>query len=203
MTHSPLRIMAPFLAPFLLAAALAAGCGAGARPDPDADLQINACALFSAEDAQAVAGDTLAVMSSTMEDARGHNPFECIYNTGTLEQPRILSLLVRRNRNADAAKALQGSSRAPLAAMAGGKVMDVPGLGDGALWFGGKLQQLHVLAGSRQLVVTVQSPDGSDQLATARQIASRAVARLRAALAALHGNSGKPGPPGNPAKPRG
>ena len=192
MLHSPHRMIAPFL----LAAAFAAGCGGGARPDPDADLQINACALFSAEDAQAVAGDTLAVMSSTMEDAKGHNPFECIYNTGTLEQPRILSLLVRRNRNAEAAKALQASSRSPLAAMAGGKVVDVPGLGDGAFWLGGKLQQLHVVTGSRQLVVTVQSPDGSDQLPPARQIASRAVARLQAALAALRAK------PGNPAKPR-
>ncbi len=189
----------PRIAPLLLAAALAAGCGPGARPDPDADLRINACALFSAQDAQGVAGDTLAVMSSTMEDARGHNPCECIYNTGSLEQPRILSLLVRRNRNAEAAKALQASSRAPLAAMAGGKVVDVPGLGDGAFWLGGKLQQLHVLTGSRQLVVTVQSPDGSDQLAPARQIASRAVARLQAALAALRGNTGNPG---NSAKPR-
>lgn len=199
MPHSPRRIPASLLAPLLLAAALAAGCGPGARPDPDADLQINACALFSAEDAQAVAGDTLAVMSSTMEDAKGHNPNECIYNTGTLEQPRILSLLVRRNRNAEAAKALQASSRAPLAAMAGGQAVDVPGLGDGAFWLGGKLQQLHVVTGSRQLVVTVQSPDGSDQLAIARQIATRAGARLQAALAALRANSGNPG---NPAKPR-
>jgi len=38
-----------------------------------------------------------------------------------------------------------------------------------------------VLAGSQQLVITVQSPDGTDQLPRARQIATRALERLRAA----------------------
>jgi hypothetical protein len=194
LTHSPRRIIALLL--LAVSVLTAAGCGSssgsssgsGSQQDAGAPLKINACALFNEQDAQAIAGDTLAVMSSTMEDAHGHNPLECIYNSGTLEEPRILSLLVRQHRSAATAKDLQGSSRAPLAAMAGGKVADVPGLGDGALWFGGKLQQLHVLAGSRQLLVTVQSPDGSDQLPRARQIATRALERLTAAAQAAAGS---------------
>jgi hypothetical protein len=195
LTYSPRRIIALLLlaAAVLAAAGCGSGSGSGSKRDAGAPLRINACALFNEQDAQAIAGDTLAVMSSTMEDAHGHNPLECIYNSGTLEEPRILSLLVRQHRSAEAAKDLQGSSRAPLAAMAGGKVADAPGLGDGALWFGGKLQQLHVLAGSRQLVVTVQSPDGADQLPRARQIATRALERLHAAAQAAAGTAKKRG----------
>ena len=44
---------------------------------------------------------------------------------------------------------------------------------------GGPIQQLHVLAGSRELVITVQSPDGTDQLPRARQIAEKVLARLK------------------------
>ena len=70
--------------------------------------------------------------------------------------------------------------RAALSAISGGKVQDVPGLGDGALWVGGRIQQLHVLAGGRQLIITVQGPDGTDQLPKARQAAVKVLERLKA-----------------------
>jgi hypothetical protein len=173
------------IAPLLLAAVLAAGCGRAADSRAGAPApKVNACELFTEEDAQGVAGDTLALMSSTLDDARGRNPLECIYNSGNLEQPRILSLLIRQHRNADEARSLQESSRSTLSSMSGGQVQDVPGLGDGAVWVGGRIQQLHVLAGSQQLIITVQSPDGTDQLPKARQIATRSLERLKTAAAA-------------------
>jgi hypothetical protein len=46
---------------------------------------------------------------------------------------------------------------------------------------GGQLQQLHVLHGSDQLIITVQSPDGTDQLERARRIASTALSRMDSA----------------------
>jgi hypothetical protein len=168
------------LVPFLLAA-LAAGCGGTADSRPDPALKLDACALFTEQDAQAVAGDTLAALSSTMDEAKGRNPLECIYNAGTLDQPRILSLLLRPHRSASAAKDFLASSRSTLSSMSGGKVEDVAGLGDGALWVGGRIQQLQVVAGSEQLIITVQSADGTDQLSRARQIATRVLARLQAA----------------------
>jgi hypothetical protein len=174
------------IAPLLLAAAVSAtlaslaGCG-GADSKPGAPLNVDACQLFTDQDAQAIAGETLAAMSSTIDEAKGRSPLECIYNSGTLDQPRILSLLIRPQRSAPAARDLLESSRSALSSMSAGKVQDVRGLGDAALWVGGRIQQLHVVTGSLQLIITVQSPDGTDQLDRARQIATRALERLKTA----------------------
>lgn len=171
------------LAPCLLAFALAAGCGPSSdEPQPAANpaAQIDACTLFTWEDAQEIAKESVAGMSSTLDDARGRDPGQCVYNAGTLDQPRILSLLLRHFSSPESAKRVLTSGRSTFASMSGGKVQEVPGLGDGALWVGGRIQQLHVVRGSTQLVITVQSPDGTDQLASARQIADKALARLDA-----------------------
>lgn len=170
------------IAPLLLAA-LAAGCGGSDFPSA-VPLKVDACQLFTYEDAQAIAGETLAAMSSTLDEAKGRNPLECMYNSGSTDQPRILGLLIRQHRNASVAKDFQESSRSTLSSMSGGRIQDVPGLGDAAVWVGGRIQQLHLLTGSQQLVITVQSPDGTDQLPRARQIATRALERLKAAAAA-------------------
>lgn len=173
-----------FLAPLLLAAALAAGCGGSESETAKTEAQeppLDACALFTYEDAQAIAGETLAAMSSTLDDARGRDPGQCIYNSGTLAQPRILSLLIRQHRDADRAKRFQDSSRSSLRSMSGAEVQDVPGLGDGALWVGGRIQQLHIVKGDRQLIITVQSPDGTtDQLPQARRVAEVVLGKLPA-----------------------
>ena len=176
------------IAPFLLAAALAAGCGGSdsetAQTGDAKEAPLDACTLFTYEDAQAVAGETIAVMSSTLDDARGRDPGQCLYNSGTLDQPRIISLLIRQHRTPERAKRFQESSRSSLRSMAGVEVRDAPGLGDGALWVGGRIQQLHMIKGDRQFVITVQSPDGKDQLLRARQIAEKVLARLNAPAAA-------------------
>lgn len=171
------------IAPLLLTAALAVGCGGSDSETKKNEAQappLDACALFTYEDAQAIAGETLASMSSTLDDARGRDPGQCLYNSGTLDQPRIISLLIRQHRNAERAKRFQESSRSSLRAMAGAEVQDVPGLGDGALWVGGRIQQLHMVKGDRQFVITVQSPDGTDQLPRARQVAEKVLGKLNA-----------------------
>jgi hypothetical protein len=170
------------IAPFLLAAALSAilaGCRGGVDSKPAAPLNVDACQLFTDRDAQAVAGETLAAMSSTLDEAKGRNPLECIYNSGSLDQPRILSLLIRPHRSASAARDFLESSRSTLSSMSAGKVQDIRGLGDAALWVGGRIQQLHVVTGSLQLIIRVDSPDGTDQLDRARQIATRVLERLK------------------------
>ena len=171
------RLLAPS---FLLAAALA-GCGGSSQPSDDAPAaKLDACTLFTYEDAETAAGESVSTMASTLDEAVGRDPSECLYNSGTETQPRILSLLIRYHRSPEAAKRLQKSSRSSFRAMSGGQVREVPGLGDGALWVGGRIQQLHVLAGSRQLVITVHSPDGTDQFPKARQIAVKVLERLKA-----------------------
>jgi hypothetical protein len=164
----------------LLALALACGCGESTRPADKATPRLDACRLFTYEDAEAVAGESVATMASALDEAVGRDPSECLYNSGTSEEPRILSLLIRYHRSPEAAKRLQESSRSSFRAMAGGEVKEVPGLGDGALWVGGRIQQLHVVVGEKQLVITVHSPDGTEQLPKARQIAEKVLERMRA-----------------------
>lgn len=170
--------------PCLLAAAFAVGCG-GSPDSPPADqaaakaAKIDACTLFTYEDAQAIAGESVATMASTLDEAVGRNPGQCLYNSGTTDQPRILSLEIRQHRNPKAARRRLRSSRRSFASMSGGNVQDVSGLGNRALWVGGRIQQLHVLANSRQLIITVQSPDGTDQLPKARKIAVKALGLLK------------------------
>jgi hypothetical protein len=166
------------IAPLLLSALLAGCGGAGSKQAP---LNVDACQLFTEQDAQSIAGDTLAAMSSTLDEAKGRNPLECIYNSGSIEQPRILSLLIRPQRSKGAARDFLESSRSALTSMSGGKAQDVPQLGDGALWVGGRIQQLHMVTGNLQLIITAQSPDGTDQLDKARQIAARVLERLKTA----------------------
>lgn len=169
---------------FLLAAmtAIALGCGGSADTEKaDAKAkppQLDACELFTYDDARAIAGESLAAMASTLDEARGRDPGQCIYNSGTIEEPRILSLLIRQHRSPESAQRVLKSSRSTFSTMSGGKVQDVPGLGDGALWVGARIQQLHVLRGDRVLVITVQSADGTDQLQNARQLAEKILSRM-------------------------
>ena len=176
---------------FLLAAmtAITLGCGSSADSSKETDKakadanaetpQLDACQLFTYEDARALAGESLAGMVSTLDEARGRDPGQCIYNSGTIEEPRILSLLIRHHRSPKAAKGVLESGRSTFSAISGGKVQDVPDLGDGALWVGGRIQQLHVLRGEAELVITLQSADGTDQIQNARQLAEKILSRLQ------------------------
>ena len=168
---------------FLLAVAIASGCGGSAdtnKTGAKAEApKLDACQLFTYEDTEAIAGESLAAMASTLDEAQGRNPGECIYNAGTIEQPRILSLLIRPHRSPESAKRVLEGGRSTFSAMTGGQVQDVPGLGDGALWVGGRIQQLHVLHGETELVITVQSGDGKDQLENARQLAGKILSKLQ------------------------
>ena len=175
------RLLAPS---FLLAAALALAAGCGGSPeskptDQDSAAKLDACTLLTYDDAKAIAGESLAAMASTLDEARGRNPSECLYNSGTETRPRIISLLIRYHRSPEGAQRFLESSRSSFSTISGGQVQDVPGLGDGALWVGSRIQQLHVLRGEKELVITVQSPDGTDQLPKARQAAAKVLDRLK------------------------
>lgn len=173
----------------LLLAGLLAGCGGGTSDsEPTAETTpaatpINACDLLTFEEAKVIAGEPVAALSSTLDDAVGRVPYQCVYNAGTLETPRLLGIEVRQSPSARVAKRTFEASKSYLDNLGGGRLVEVPGLGEGAVWVGAKIQQLHVLRGNVVLVITSQGQPGKD-LEAAKKIAAQAVERMDAGAAA-------------------
>lgn len=165
---------------------LLAGCGGASDSEPPAEelftAPINACTLLTFDEAQAIAGEPVAGLSSTLDDAVGRDPSQCSYNAGTLEAPRLLGINVRQFPSVRAAKRTFESSKSYLDNLGGGKLQEVAGLGEGAVWVGGRIQQLHVLRGNVVLIITSQGQPGKD-LEAAKQIAAQAVERMEAGAA--------------------
>jgi hypothetical protein len=142
--------------------------------------QVDACTLFTAADAQAVLGEEEVVeMTSFLNEAqKTRDPAQCGYNAGS-DPAKVVRLEVRRAASAESAQGAFDSTRSLLA---GSAPQDVPGLGDGAFWVGGSLDQLHVRKGATQLIITSQTTsqpgEGKDPLAVAKGIAGRALPRL-------------------------
>jgi|HubBroStandDraft_3_1064219.scaffolds.fasta_scaffold21930_3 hypothetical protein len=147
------------------------GQGAAAPAAP-----IDACALMPPEDVRKLTGDVSGSLSSTLDDAVGRDPSQCVYTLGSDLPPKVISLQVRQAESAERAAKLHRAAESGLASLAGG-TQPVPGLGDGAFWVGGKLDQLHVLAGNRQLIFTVQIDKDPER--AVRELAAKALERLK------------------------
>ena len=146
------------------------GSGTVAPPAKNVD----ACILFTAADAQAVlAEEEVVEMTSFLTEAK-KDPGQCGYNAGS-DPSKVVRIEVRQGASADAAQGAFDSGRSLLA---GSAPQDVPGLGDGAFWVGGTLQQLHVRKGAAQLIITSQPGEGKDPLSVAKAIAGKALGRL-------------------------
>jgi hypothetical protein len=162
-------------------AALVAGCGPtsdskGGQGAKAPVRNVDACTLFTAADAQAVlAEEEVVEMSSFLSEGQGKkDPSLCGYNAGS-DPSKIVRIEVRRAGSPEAIQSAFDSTRSLLA---GSSPQDVPGLGDGAFWVGGTLQQLHVRKDAAQLIVTSQPGEGKEPLAVAKAIAGKALARL-------------------------
>jgi hypothetical protein len=175
--------------PTLTLALLLAACGgggseapAGASFDP---ATLNACELFTVQDAlQFNGGKPVAPRSSTFDDAAADtNPLTCSFNTAvaTPDQPQVLGLEIKAARSPETAARNLESSRAMLKRLAGGEIQEVPGLGEKAMFVGGTLHQLHVLKGNLVLVVTAQTDNQPKSLYLAKLIAQRVLQRLEGA----------------------
>jgi hypothetical protein len=138
---------------------------------------IDACTLLAPADVQAVAPQASGSLSSTLDDAVGKDPGQCSYGLSSDLQPRAVSLTVRQLASAEEAASQQRTAESGLRSVAPpGTVADVQGLGDGAFWVGGQIDQLHVLRGDRRLIFTVQLDKAPQQAAQA--LAAKALARL-------------------------
>lgn len=175
----PLRHTLPTL---VFAAALLSACGGGedqAASGPVFPAEtLNACALFTPEDAMGLARKAVSPMASTLDEGTGGNPLVCTYNSGRSDAPRVSGLEIRPARTVKDARRRFDSGRSYLQTLAGKELQTVPGLGDEALWVGGTVQQMHVLKGNLHLVITAETENLPKSLYVGKVIAQRALARL-------------------------
>lgn len=167
--------------------------GTAGAPLPDA------CELLTPADVEAVTREASGALSSTLEDAVGKDPTQCSYSLGGDVPQRMISLSLRRAPGTEEAASQQRAAESGLRSIAAGApVQELPGLGDGAFWIGGRIDQLNVRRGDTLLVFTVQLD--KDPLGVARTLAGKALARLaRPAPVPRPAPPSKPPPPPGPA----
>jgi hypothetical protein len=165
--------------------------GTAGAPLPDA------CELLTPADVEAVTREASGSLSSTLEDAVGKDPTQCSYSLGGDLPQRMISLSLRHAPGAEEAASQQRAAESGLRSIAAGApVEELPRLGDGAFWIGGRIDQLNVRRGDTLLVFTVQLD--KDPLGAARTLAGKALARLTHPAPVP-----KPAPPSKPAPPPG
>jgi hypothetical protein len=167
------------------AAALAvalAGCGREApapearaeRPAPD----LFACELLPNEEAEAIAGEALDQLSTPLDAEVSHQAAKCSWGPGLRVPIRVVSLEVRRFESAERARRAHETAVEALRRYARDGLVTVPGLGDGAVWPGGALWQLHAVKDDLRLIATVELGDESRRREAAEGIVRRALERL-------------------------
>ncbi|MEO8505343.1 MAG: hypothetical protein ABI609_15715 [Acidobacteriota bacterium] len=167
--------------PFLLLALIASVVACAKHPGPAASsaglAPIDACELLTLDEADPQGADLLMPVGNAVDHSIGADSAKCAYGTSDLPI-QVVGMEVRRFADADAAKSAQSSAAGALRGMAGGDLHSVEGLADGAVWAGGRLNQLHVLAGSTRLIVTVEVGDVARREGRARELARLALGRL-------------------------
>ncbi|HEX4952400.1 MAG TPA: hypothetical protein VF017_03260 [Thermoanaerobaculia bacterium] len=158
-------------------ALLAGACGSPPPTSPPPP-PVVACQLLLSEDVEQATGQRLYSMSSLAEDELGKDLTKCTYGTPPGDLVRVVALEVRAFGSLEQARDAQHSARRALKRMTAGDLEDVAGLADGALWAGGQVRQLHVLAGRRRLLVTVQVGDEKWLKERAITLAGRILERL-------------------------
>jgi len=157
--------------------AVAAACGPAAKVSERPP--INACELLTLDEADPNGANVLAPVGNAVDQSVGTEIAKCAYGTADLPV-RVVSLEVRRFRDAGAAQSAQRAARGMLRGLAGEEPRAEEGVGDDAAWAGGRLDQLHAQAGDLRLIVSIEVGDEATREARAKEIAVRALARLAA-----------------------
>jgi len=153
---------------------IAVGCAAPPAPLPPAA----ACQLLTPDDARELGGDAMqSTWSNPWETEKTPNRLECVY-VARGHVSRRLGLALQPFASREQARKLFGETIAHLEPFAGTPPIPISGLGDQAVWAGGRLSRLYLLHDRLQLVITSEAEESETASATARVIAARALERL-------------------------
>lgn len=136
-----------------------------------------ACKLLTRDDAEALLGGPVQEPPVTGSTADiGVESWRCGYISVAQKPAKVVTLLDQHWQDPAAARKAYEHAHAISQSISGQMPENVPGLGDRAYWAGGSVNQLHVLAGSDWLVISVTAAPGFDQLGPAKQAAARILA---------------------------
>lgn len=157
---------------------LLGACGTpppAAAPSPT-PAPIDACRLMTVDDADPGGKLGLMLVRAPTELSVGQDYAKCSYGTGDLPI-MVVSLEVRRLPSAAAALRQQKGSAGVLDSLSGVEAEPVEGVGDSAMWAGGRLNQLHAVEGDLRFIVTIEVGPEGDRAERARAIALAAIER--------------------------
>lgn len=170
----------------LLASALGA-CGKADPPPVPTGPPIEACNLILQREAEIAAGMTLDTVAAPLDRSVGDFAAKCSFGAAIDGVYKLVSLEVRRYPSPDAARENFGYATRALRKLSGVDSLPVAGAGDEAVWSGGRLNQLHALAGTYHLIVTLEVGEARPE--GARMLAANANERLAGRAPA----AGRPG----------
>ncbi len=169
----PTRRRLPRLA--LLPLLLAAACGS-----PPPLPKVDACALLTKDDAQAITGVPMvaALGANALTGGQKTDPGECVYTAVKKDDQRRLGLSIQAFADREEAAHVFELTANALPGFGGQPPQPVPGLADRALWSGGQLNKLYVLRGRFRLIVGSMAVENDVALAAAKAATTRVLARL-------------------------
>lgn len=152
--------------------------GRVSKADMAARPPIDACLLLLRSDVDPDGELGLTKAVTLLDEHEG--PFFAKCGYGRRGPWRYAGVEVRRSLSAETAQRIQEESRPFLRRLAREPLVDVPELGDAAVWAGGKLGQLHLLAGDLRFIFTIEVGADDERMALAIRLARSALERLHA-----------------------
>jgi hypothetical protein len=138
--------------------------------------EIDACLLMLRSDVDPHGELGLTKASNLLDDSE--NPFFAKCSYGKRRPWTFVSLDVRRALTVESARSIQKASRPFLRRLAREPLVEVPGVGENAVWAGGQLGQLHVHEGDLRFILTIEVGADEDRLELAKRLARLALERL-------------------------
>jgi len=152
------------------------GIGIVVKPvisQPDAPPKaISACSLLTQEEATAILGEPV---EKPTDSATGGTVTNCNWMTPSFH---AVGILVRLASSPTEAETVRTEAHRQSKSVSGVDPEDVAGLGESAYWAGGRINQLNVFKGNYWLIITANKGNEGDNLALAKAVAEKALARL-------------------------
>ena len=133
---------------------------------------VSACTLLTQEEAAAILGESVEKPTNS---AMGGTVSNCNWMTPSLH---MVGILVRLAATREEAETVRNEAHRQSKSLSGVDPQDVAGLGKNAYWAGGNINQLNVFKGNYWLIITANKGKATENLALAKAVAEKALARL-------------------------